>query len=541
MFQNLSLKQKLIGSFCIVACITCIVGWIGFSGLRDARAGITEINEVRIPSLQGLTTMQDGQLQIRTSCNAVMNPILAEQTRASYTENVRRAWEQIDKGWKQYEPLPQSTEEAALWKEFVPAWNKWKSDWQTFDQKAQASLRLKDPVEIERICKEMADFAKAEFTPSAKAAMEKVSGIVELNYNIADKAGDVAEEEAIKDERKATIFAIFGVLSALGFGIFLSMNISKNLNRIAAAAGEGSAQIASAATQVSSAAQGVAEGSQEQAASIEESTSSLEELAAMTKQNSDNAKAAASLAGEAKSLMSKSAEGADSMDIAMKDIKTASDQTSKIVKTIDEIAFQTNLLALNAAVEAARAGEAGKGFAVVAEEVRNLAMRAAEAAKNTGALIEENVTRVNGGVQIIDNLKMTLSQTVVTADKVTNLSKEVAAASEEQSRGIEQISIAVNQMNTVTQQNAANAEEAASASEEAAGQAKALQENVNELLHAVNGGSGNTHNAYQTNYTVSNSQRSSLKRPTVKSSAKPSTVAKPSQVIPLTDHELDNF
>jgi methyl-accepting chemotaxis protein len=214
----------------------------------------------------------------------------------------------------------------------------------------------------------------------------------------------------------------------------------------------------------------------------------------MTKQNTDNARAAASLAGDTRAMMTKSADSAEAMDKAMREIKNASDQTSKIVKTIDEIAFQTNLLALNAAVEAARAGEAGKGFAVVAEEVRNLAMRAAEAAKNTGALIEENVNRVNGGVHIVEDLKATLSQTVSAADKVTNLSNEVSASSEEQSKGIEQLNIAVSQMNQVTQQNAGNAEESASAAEEMTAQAESLRTSVNELMVVVNGSGGQNQN-----------------------------------------------
>ncbi len=212
----------------------------------------------------------------------------------------------------------------------------------------------------------------------------------------------------------------------------------------------------------------------------------------MTKQNTANARQASQLAGEASASMTKSAEGANSMDTAMSDIKAASDQTSKIVKTIDEIAFQTNLLALNAAVEAARAGEAGKGFAVVAEEVRNLAMRAAEAAKSTNSLIEENTVRVNGGVQIIDGLKASLESTVNTVEKVTSLSNEVAAASDEQSTGIEQINTAIAQMNQATQANAANAEEAAAAAEETSGQSESLRELVAELTHFVNGGSVTT-------------------------------------------------
>ena len=156
-------------------------------------------------------------------------------------------------------------------------------------------------------------------------------------------------------------------------------------------------------------------------------------------------------------------------------IKASSDKSVKILKSIDEIAFQTNLLALNAAVEAARAGEAGKGFAVVAEEVRNLAMRCAEASRNTAALIEESVKNAEGGVAINREVLKNLQEINTQVNQVTEMMSEIVAASEQQSQGIDQINIAVDQMNQVTQQTAANAEEAASASEELAGQAAEMR------------------------------------------------------------------
>ena len=177
------------------------------------------------------------------------------------------------------------------------------------------------------------------------------------------------------------------------------------------------------------------------------------------------------------------------MAVAIDQIKSSSDQTAKILKTIDEIAFQTNLLALNAAVEAARAGDAGKGFAVVAEEVRNLAMRSAEAAKNTATLIEESQKNADNGVTVSAEVAEILSQIVIGSQKVTQLSAEVSAGSNEQAQGIEQVNVAVAQMDKVTQSNAANAEESASASEELSAQARELNDMVNTLVQIV-GGSG---------------------------------------------------
>ncbi|MBU1707846.1 CZB domain-containing protein [bacterium] len=298
---------------------------------------------------------------------------------------------------------------------------------------------------------------------------------------------------ASSTKRAVMITGIIALVLGLFFATVISRGISKVLTRIVDAITEGTEQVASASSQVSSSSQSLAEGASEQAASVEETSSSLEEMTSLTKQNADNTKQAGTLATEAKTQISKAAENATTMAAAMQEIKSSSDETSKIIKTIDEIAFQTNLLALNAAVEAARAGEAGKGFAVVAEEVRNLAMRSAEAAKNTSALIEDTVTRVANGVQVVESVKTALDEATGIAGKVADLASEVTAASEEQSQGIEQVNTAVTQMDKVTQQNAANAEESASAAEELNGQAEAMKESVAQLTILVGSQSATTH------------------------------------------------
>jgi methyl-accepting chemotaxis protein len=178
------------------------------------------------------------------------------------------------------------------------------------------------------------------------------------------------------------------------------------------------------------------------------------------------------------------------MSQAIEKIKASSDETAKIIKTIDEIAFQTNLLALNAAVEAARAGEAGMGFAVVADEVRNLAQRSAEAAKNTAYLIEESKANSENGVAVSKEVAVILNDIAQAAKKVKQLVSEVSAASEEQAQGIAQVNMAVTQMDQVTQASAASAEETASASEELSSQAQELNQMVDDLVGIV-GRTGN--------------------------------------------------
>jgi len=240
-------------------------------------------------------------------------------------------------------------------------------------------------------------------------------------------------------------------------------------------------QVASASAQISSGSQSLAEGSSEQASALEEVSSSLQETASMAKQNAGNAQEAKAMSDAATSATDKGLDSMKRLSEAVDKIKTSSDETAKIIKTIDEIAFQTNLLALNAAVEAARAGEAGKGFAVVAEEVRNLAMRSAEAAKDTANMIEESVKNSEEGVAINQEVFGNLEEITGQIQKIGQVMDEIAAASEEQSEGVEQVNEAVAQMDQVTQQNAANAEESAAAAEELAGQAEEMRALVAEF------------------------------------------------------------
>ena len=252
----------------------------------------------------------------------------------------------------------------------------------------------------------------------------------------------------------------------------------------------GAEQVASASGLVASASQSLAEGSTEQAASLEETSSSLEEMTSMTKQSAANAQQANSLSMRAQNAAEEGSSSMEKMRSAINDIQASASETAKIIKVIDEIAFQTNLLALNAAVEAARAGEAGKGFAVVAEEVRNLAKRSAEAARNTSDLIEGSVRNAHNGVEITGEVGKSLGDIVNNITQTSSLVSEIAAAADEQAQGIGQINTAISQMDQVTQANAANAEESASASGELNSQAEQMTSIVGELRLIVDGNRG---------------------------------------------------
>ncbi len=285
------------------------------------------------------------------------------------------------------------------------------------------------------------------------------------------------------------------IVVALGAGILMGVvmawvitrSITRPINRIIEGLSSASDQVSAAAGEVSSASQQLAEGTSQQAASIEETSSSLEEMSSMTRQNADNAGQANQLMADAGKIITAANDSMGRLTGSMQAITQASEETQKIIKTIDEIAFQTNLLALNAAVEAARAGEAGAGFAVVADEVRNLAMRAADAARNTANLIEGTVKRVKDGSELVAKTNEAFERVAGSTAKAAELVGEIAAASSEQAQGIKQINTAVSEMDKVTQQNAANAEESASSAEEMTSQAEQLSAMVEDLVALVGG------------------------------------------------------
>jgi len=364
-------------------------------------------------------------------------------------------------------------------------------------REAKASLTKIAPLaaEVLRMCQAGEFDQAAQY--SAKEITPPISLAVKLAAQTVPRHRKLLEEEKVKAAHQASvtrwITAGFIVLTlAVGIAAIFSLRLSgRDMRNLISQLEEGSAQVANAATQVSSSSQALAQGASEQAATLEETSSSTEEISSMTHKNADNSKDSATLMIEMAGQIAEGNQKLNQLVASMNEINASSEKISKIIRTIDEIAFQTNILALNAAVEAARAGEAGMGFAVVADEVRNLAQRCAQAAKDTASLIEDSVAKSNEGGRRVDEVTKAIVAITQNAEKVKVLVDEVSVGSHEQARGLDQVSKAIAQMEQVTQKTASSAEESAAAGEELNTQSATLRKVVGNLVALVGAGGKN--------------------------------------------------
>ena len=466
---------------CIGVLVVVVATMIGGGGYSQRRLGqgIDELTDKVAPALQAVGEMR--HLTEAYGAGNRLNVILAAQRNVADIEKNVAAMKAIHARFDEKATARKADTEDAdvrrLVDEAMAAWNDYES---VGGQVATLAVVFK----------------AAEAAELVTAAARIDNTVVGFLDQLAAKEAAHLQEVAGRSQRagqsgNATLLAlaILGFVT-LGAMAYVVHGMVKTFTGTVDNLRSGGEQVTSAAAQVSSSAQRLSQGSTAQAASLEETSASLEEMASMTRKNAESSQEAARLMTEVDRVVAGSNGALDDMTHSMARIRESSDRVSKIIKTIDEIAFQTNILALNAAVEAARAGEAGMGFAVVADEVRNLAQRSAQAAKDTAVLIEESIANAQEGNAKVAQVAQSISAITDGVGKVKGLVNEVSEASRQQSQGIDQVAQAVAQMEKVTQSTAASAEESAAASEELHAQAETTMAEVARLEAMVVGSRG---------------------------------------------------
>ena len=472
--KNWTIAKRLTFALSTLLALMLLLGIVSWLKTEQISRNVNGIASESLPelTLAGDLRFQAVLLRVTNLKHVLYDEAAQKDGLEKEAQQEEQAFTDLIAGYEQHVQAP---EQQAIFTKIKPLWTQYLVE----TRKLRDASRQKDTAATQ-----------AYLLAAGKTGNELVKGVEDLrDYSAHQAAASTHTIVQLVAFSKQTVLVVItaSVLLSVLVGWLITRSITAILSQVAKDLSAGADQTTTAAGEVSTASQTLAQGAGEQAASLEEASSSLEELASMTKRNSDNAQKANDLARQARMAADKGAGDMHTMGKSMDAIKAASDDVAKIIKTIDEIAFQTNILALNAAVEAARAGEAGMGFAVVAEEVRTLAQRSAQAAKETAAKIEGAIGKTAQGVDISHKVAEALNEIVVKARQVDELAAEVATASNEQNQGISQLNTAVSQMDKVTQSNAASAEESAAAAQELNAQAYSMKESVGRLLSLVGG------------------------------------------------------
>jgi methyl-accepting chemotaxis protein len=470
-----TISRRIIFGFAAMLLITVVLGLIALWRLSGVSQSVIDLADNTLPSI---LTLREYAGATRDNIFNILQYADAEpgDQRKGLEDRITANRSRIDELIKIYEPLISDSEDRRLFEEAKRT------------RAAFVSIRTRylDLVRQGK-AEEHKKLLSEALIPAYEDTVKAVNASIEYNEKLGKDAGKTGKADAQSGVRLiGLVLAVALVVAGL-----LSWKIVRSTTRVlrdlASNLDQGATQTAAAAGQVASASQNLSSGASEQAASVEETSASLEEISSMIRSTADNSEKAKALAGEAHAVAQAGSRTMVEMNQAMAAIDTSSAEVAKIVKNIDEIAFQTNILALNAAVEAARAGEAGAGFAVVADEVRSLAQRSAAAAKETADKIEAAIASSRKGSLSCAKVGESLTQIAAKVSSTDSLVGEIATAAREQAQGIEQINIAITQMDQVTQSNSASAEESASAAEELDAQAAALKDMVGQLRQLVGG------------------------------------------------------
>ena len=509
-FNNLKLGHRLALGFGLVMSLMAALTLAAYVGLSDTNDDLHSIADNTVPSLQVAADLKSTSLNLR---RFEYNHLVSEDPSRLLVLEADIAKHQADllQTFKAYEPLISGDEERALWQEAQADALRYVSQWGAIQAlsgqiggagKSVAEERLTGP--------------SREYFEQLQAKLDKLWA---FNVNHADQ---VKKESAVS-YRQVLLAVLVLAAAAMVFGLLAAVLITRSIVRpitdavgiadhiasgdltqkivvsgrdetsqlltamqkmqqalgtLVSSVRQGAEGVATASAQIAQGNQDLSSRTEQQASALEQTSASMEEMGSTAQQNADNARAASQLAASASSVAVQGGEVVGQVVSTMREIQHSSQKISDIIGVIDGIAFQTNILALNAAVEAARAGEQGRGFAVVAGEVRTLAQRSAEAAKEIKQLINASVERVEQGTTLVDRAGSTMQEVVQSIQRVTDIVGEISSASQEQNAGVNQVAEAVTSMDQTTQQNAALVEESASA-------AASLQQQADQLLKSV--------------------------------------------------------
>ncbi len=467
--MKMTIGKKIVAGFATVLVVTVALGAFCFVKVMLLESKTKALSDDALPGLENIGLIQEANAESRSF---VYRHVLETEPAkiAAVEKQIQELREENDKALAAYEASISLSEDRQNFEKLKTLLQQYRSIRSKIIELSHNNQNA-----------EAMKLISSDLDPAYAALNAHSDAMAQWNVDYGGKATQESKAAAASARWGVVTGAAIAIILGVAVAGYIIVSTKRALTILADTLGLGSSQVRAAAQQISSSGQSLAQGTSEQAASVEETSASIEEMNSTVKKNAEASQQAASKSTEAKNAAEQGMTAMEKMNIAIHEIENSAAETAKIIKVIDEIAFQTNLLALNAAVEAARAGEAGKGFAVVAEEVRNLAMRSAEAAKNTNQLIERSVNNAKNGVVIAQDVTKNLQQINKSVGDSTILIDTIASASREQSSGIDQISKSISQIEKVTQSTAANAEESAAASEELSAQSEQLASCVRDL------------------------------------------------------------